>query len=203
METELCNAIIEFLTPLPCMQSPDSRRAALYDAGLVEVRHQTDLHGAPHDAAATIVENLERYGAVEQHSSLDNEPALVIFLRYVATTVGIDRRTVVQDWCEQLLQDPGPLSPKTQEPGTAAAVPGESRGGSRIGAVAGDAHVSQVSGDMHGNITGRDNYTIQNLTVQTAPLRLQHSVICRRWTRILWTARNIWRICCGNCGPAV
>ncbi len=49
MNTDLRTQILEFLTPLPIMQSPNSRRAALYAAGLDAVRTQTDLSGGSRD----------------------------------------------------------------------------------------------------------------------------------------------------------
>lgn len=96
LNTTLRTDMLDFLTPLPIMQTEDSRRAALYAAGLDAILRQTDLRGSPRDAVAAIVYALEQYGAI------DGEPALAVFLRDVATTVGTDKQARIQEWCTAL-----------------------------------------------------------------------------------------------------
>ena len=119
MDKQLRKEILDFLTPLPIMQSPDSRRAALYAAGLDALRDRINLDGSPANAAAAIVEGLERYGKVRE------EPSLVVFLRYVATTVGTDNRALIETWCERLLSTPPKQlanRPQTSLPNTPPAI---------------------------------------------------------------------------------
>ncbi len=99
MNTLLRKAILDFLTPLPCMRTEDARQAALYAAGLDGLLNQADLSGGANKAVPLLVNALEEYGTV------DGEPALTLALRYVATTVGSDKRLLIQDFCERLRQD--------------------------------------------------------------------------------------------------
>lgn len=97
MTHQLRKDIIEFLTPLPLMQSETSRRAALLTAGLDAILRQTDLSGSSAQAAVAIVY------ALEQHGVIDDTLALVVFLRYVASTLGSDKQLQITAWCKELL----------------------------------------------------------------------------------------------------
>jgi hypothetical protein len=107
MDTTLRKDIMRFLTPLTCMQSEESRRAALYAAGLDAVSSQTNLSGSSTNAVAAIVQGLEQYGTV------GDTPALVVFLRYVATTIGGNKQQQIQDFCERLRHNTTPSPQQT------------------------------------------------------------------------------------------
>ncbi len=96
MRTTLRKEIIEFLTPLTCMQSENSRRAVLYAAGLDVILDQIDLSGSPHKITTLLVKTLESYGKV------NDTPALVVLLDEVKRQVGQDKQEVIQRFCEQL-----------------------------------------------------------------------------------------------------
>lgn len=104
MDKALRKEILDFLTLLPCMRTEEARQAALYATGLDEIGHRTNLSGSPGDTTAAIVYALERYGMV------DDKPALVVFLSYVATTVGSDKQEQIQKWCERLIDNALPAS---------------------------------------------------------------------------------------------
>ena len=110
MNTQVRTEILEFLTPLPVMQSEDSRRAALYAAGLDAMLVQAGLNGSAAQAVPLLLNALEQYGTV------GGEPALVPVLRYVATTVGSDKQRRLQDFCEQLLKDHVDSQPTESSP---------------------------------------------------------------------------------------
>ena len=99
MNTQLRTQILEFLTPLPALQTEEARQATVYAAGVHTALQHTDLSGSPANAITAIVNSLEQYGAV------DEEPALVPFLRHVATTVGPDKRQRIDTIWQQLLRD--------------------------------------------------------------------------------------------------
>lgn len=104
MDIDLRKAIIDFLTPLPCMNTEDARRATLYAAGLDFILQQTDLSGSPTNAVVTIVY------ALEHHGMINGTPALVMLLRYVTTVVGSDKQIKIRSWCEKLLNSTPPDS---------------------------------------------------------------------------------------------
>ena len=109
MKTEIRTQILDFLTPLPIMQSPDSRRAALLAAGLDAALQHLDLHGSPAQIAALMLDALEQFGSVR------DEPAPVVFLRYAATTVGTDKQETITGWCQQILENSFEQAPRQQD----------------------------------------------------------------------------------------
>ncbi|MCP5086436.1 MAG: hypothetical protein GY952_06510 [Rhodobacteraceae bacterium] len=98
MDAQLRKDMLEFLTPLPSMQTEKGRWALLLAAGLDAILAQTDLSGSPRETTPLLVNALEQYGAV------GNTPVLVTFLREVATQVGEDKQAAIQSFCEQLLK---------------------------------------------------------------------------------------------------
>ena len=92
--------LLDFLTPLPVMQSANSRRAALYAAGLDSIIDRVDLNGAAYEVVSAIMY------ALEQHGMEEDTPALILLLRYVATTVGSDKQATIQRWCEHIFKVP-------------------------------------------------------------------------------------------------
>jgi hypothetical protein len=99
METQLRRDILEFLTPLPAMQTENGRRALLLSAGLETILSQIDLSGNTGEAVTLLVNTLEQYGTI------GDTPALVVFLQEVATQVGQDKQRQIQNFCEQFLKE--------------------------------------------------------------------------------------------------
>ncbi len=109
MDRQVRKEVLDFLTPLPIMQSEASRRAALYAAGLDVMLIQTDLSGAAAQVVPLLLNALE----------VDGEPALVLLLRYAATQVGSDKQKQIQDWCAQIFQqaaDQAIMPPQASDP---------------------------------------------------------------------------------------
>ncbi len=98
MERALRNEILELLIPLPGLRTESERQATVFAAGVEYALRQTDLSGSPMKAVTTIVQALEYYGA------LDGTPALVRFLRYVATTVGQEKQQALEEIRTRLLE---------------------------------------------------------------------------------------------------
>lgn len=99
MDGALRKDIIEFLVALPFLQTGSGRRARVSAVGLETILAQVDLDGNTGDAVTLLVNTLEHYGLFE------GEPALVVFLREVATQVGTDKQRQIQDFCTHLLQE--------------------------------------------------------------------------------------------------
>ena len=149
MNTDLRKHILDFLTPLPCLSTEDARRATLYAAGLDTILHQTNLSGSPTNAIATILYTLD------QHGTVNDEPAVVVFLHQVAATVGSDKQEQIQAWCKQLRHAPPSPTPQAS-PSTTQSDASGPNSGIQIGSVAGNVQVAQVQGDVQGDIVGRD-----------------------------------------------
>jgi len=98
MDAQLRKDMLEFLTPLPAMQTEKGRRAPLLSAGLDAILAQTDLSGAPRDAVTLLVNALEQYGTI------GDTLALVTFLQEIARQVGTDKQRQIQNFCQRLIQ---------------------------------------------------------------------------------------------------
>lgn len=138
MDTILRRDIITFLTPLPALQSESSRRSTLFAAGLDTIAAGTDLSGGPREAVTAIVY------ALEQHGTVGDTPALAVLLAEIAPQLGDDKQRQIQDFCSRL----GGSAPAQ----TAAPTPSAAAAGITIGAVP----ATQVSGNVTGDLTGRD-----------------------------------------------
>ncbi len=100
MDSKLRQKIVEFLQPLPCLESKESRKALLLHAGLDNILPDIDLSGSPKKFVTLLINRLENYGMF-----MNEQSALVCFLQGVKDSVGIDRRQTLQEFCECLTDD--------------------------------------------------------------------------------------------------
>ncbi len=100
MDVYLRKDLLEFLTPLPSMQTEKGRQAILLAAGLDTILAHIDLSGNTREMVISLVNALEHYGTTET-----SELALVLFLQEVASQLGTDKQTTIQQLCEQIITD--------------------------------------------------------------------------------------------------
>ncbi len=108
MNAQLRKEILTFLTPLPSLQAEKGRQTILLAAGLDAVLTHIDLSGTTREVVTGLVHALEHYGA-----TATGELALIAFLREMATYVGGDKQTAIQQFCERILADPQDKNTRT------------------------------------------------------------------------------------------
>lgn len=90
--------ITDFLLQRPNLTSERERKAFLYGAGLDQVVKTLDLHGAPQEFVAALIQQCDAYGTVDGVT-----PALVAVLRACVTLVGSDKQPAIADLCHKVM----------------------------------------------------------------------------------------------------